>query len=519
MYHEVLGNGRLSDRTMAKFGIPVDMASADGKFKDRDTDVESHRRAQVTSHEALVASRLAVVEQRDADRAKKVAVEAAQVKVLLATAEAAEKQIVATVVARRETEMARRAQRAVVLADATITDVKNSKIRVEGLKALIHVRSFHTSKCESSLPKMGTVEEANAGAKTLLRMVHDLKAKPIIIRAPSPMVPTAVPPPLPPTTITITPHGSGSGGGGGGGGGGGVGGGGVGDGGGGMGTLRVPASTWVANKRWLALMMKSTVGAVAGAAVASDTAERADLMATLLEERLRRHILERVLDVAKQDHWVWDWSRENIPRVAAWLAVSGLAIKRVQKISPEGSVLRPSQLTRVSDSNGSLEGSYMHVDEDIVRRSGKVVRKTGGGVLARDAEHRNKALLRTPSDLKSSFYLAYPQRTSTNVVAEAQIGWWDDLELCAGLLFDRADTAAVRALCDTNASRGLLSWRPIHMNRIRAVKFRGGGVNDQDKQLHMVGYLFELIFDLMIAPKDNLSESPGFETPLGVFPK
>ena len=37
------------------------------------------------------------------------------------------------------------------------------------------------------------------------------------------------------------------------------------------------------------------------------------------------------------------------------------------------------------------------------------------------------------------------------------------------------------------------------------------------KQLHMVGYLCELVYDLGLAPGDNVSQSPGFETPFGIF--
>jgi hypothetical protein len=39
----------------------------------------------------------------------------------------------------------------------------------------------------------------------------------------------------------------------------------------------------------------------------------------------------------------------------------------------------------------------------------------------------------------------------------------------------------------------------------------------QAKQLHMVGYLCELVYNLALAPGENVSQSPGFETPLGVF--
>ncbi len=44
-----------------------------------------------------------------------------------------------------------------------------------------------------------------------------------------------------------------------------------------------------------------------------------------------------------------------------------------------------------------------------------------------------------------------------------------------------------------------------------------GTVTLNHKKLHMVAYLCELGYDLMIAPDANISKSPGFETPLGVF--
>ena len=39
----------------------------------------------------------------------------------------------------------------------------------------------------------------------------------------------------------------------------------------------------------------------------------------------------------------------------------------------------------------------------------------------------------------------------------------------------------------------------------------------KDKQLVMIGFLFELGYDLMINSDDNVSESPGFEPCLGIF--
>ena len=38
------------------------------------------------------------------------------------------------------------------------------------------------------------------------------------------------------------------------------------------------------------------------------------------------------------------------------------------------------------------------------------------------------------------------------------------------------------------------------------------GASFKEKQLRMAGYLFELVYDLLISPRDNVSESPGFES-------
>ena len=36
--------------------------------------------------------------------------------------------------------------------------------------------------------------------------------------------------------------------------------------------------------------------------------------------------------------------------------------------------------------------------------------------------------------------------------------------------------------------------------------------NRDEKQLHLVSYLFEFVYDLMIAPGENIFVNPGFES-------
>ena len=93
-------------------------------------------------------------------------------------------------------------------------------------------------------------------------------------------------------------------------------------------------------------------------------------------------------------------------------------------------------------------------------------------------------------------------------------GWFVDLGLYVGIDFSRADTAAVSALCVP--TDGVLCWTTKALHKTSTTKFAGCKTNPE-KQLHMVGYLFELFYDLMLSPDANVSRSPGFETCLGIF--
>ena len=86
--------------------------------------------------------------------------------------------------------------------------------------------------------------------------------------------------------------------------------------------------------------------------------------------------------------------------------------------------------------------------------------------------------------------------------------------MCLG--FMRTNEEAVNALCSSTSEDRLLSWSASHLELIAAVNFPGTP-SVVEKQLHMVGYLFELVYDLMISPRDNVSHSPGFVFPLGIL--
>ena len=82
------------------------------------------------------------------------------------------------------------------------------------------------------------------------------------------------------------------------------------------------------------------------------------------------------------------------------------------------------------------------------------------------------------------------------------------------------DVSAVFYMCEnmlvTDVDVRRWWWDRSVLKRVDKVKFAGCSTR-RDKQLHMVGYLLELGYDLLLAQQDNVSQSPGFETCLGVF--
>lgn len=96
--------------------------------------------------------------------------------------------------------------------------------------------------------------------------------------------------------------------------------------------------------------------------------------------------------------------------------------------------------------------------------------------------------------VSSQFYSSYPSSSKPGMVRK---GLFEHLLLCVGMGFDRTDMGAVKIICDQSED-GIFLWPPEVMkcigrcnlssnNRTRDIK---------NKQLHMVGYLIELFFDI-----------------------
>jgi len=91
-----------------------------------------------------------------------------------------------------------------------------------------------------------------------------------------------------------------------------------------------------------------------------------------------------------------------------------------------------------------------------------------------------------------------------------------DLRFSVGLSFDRSDADAIRALCASAGAGEVFLWPSCTLAKLGKLKLAGCSTVE-NKQLYMLGYLFELFYDLIISPSANVSRSPGFESCLGIF--
>jgi len=185
------------------------------------------------------------------------------------------------------------------------------------------------------------------------------------------------------------------------------------------------------------------------------------------------------------------------------------------KTNSRTSLLRPpgnSFILAGTEDILDLEGCYLYyaIEDACWIRSGKVV---GDGRLfgKRNKEHAKKALEQSMDALNSLFYQTYPSKNapSSGCVRD---GYFEDLQLYVGLGFSRKQPGHLKLVAKED---GLLSWEGAILERLQKASLGCNGL--QDKQLHAVGYLFELCYDLALSPERNVSQNPGFESLLGIF--
>lgn len=254
---------------------------------------------------------------------------------------------------------------------------------------------------------------------------------------------------------------------------------------------------------------------------------RVDTLTKILWSRLGTHIRTRVPDKNDmRDSWVWNFVRENLGRVAAMM----ILVQHIRE-NLDGIVLRSdvcllrspqaasSKMLLLSDGKGNgvtavqkLHGCYLPYNSDagFWIRSGTA---TGQTLEKRNKQHKKGALLADDASIKSRYYTQYPSRHAKVDTTKTRIAFHEDVHVYCGLCFDGKDKVVRRNLTDDS----IFKWSDATSKRIRALKWKRA--SEETKRVHMAGYLIELVYDLCIAPANNVSESPGIELPLGIHAK
>jgi hypothetical protein len=254
--------------------------------------------------------------------------------------------------------------------------------------------------------------------------------------------------------------------------------------------------------------------------------EETNTLLKLLWARLDLHIEDKVPQ-SKRKHWIWKFVRKNLSRVAAAMILFDHAVHDLERfatdptkcllrnVSSQGRSFVPL-VVGTSDSftqaANKMEGCYLYFDREEAEwiRSGKVCGRT---FAERHKEHKKGSELKCEISRESRFYTRYPSKVATAGLVRLRRGFFDDLTMYCGLAFERGSPSLHHLLDDEN---GIFCWEKDCLSSLLKMKIPGA-VTLNDIKLHMVSYLCELGYDLMISPRANISKSPGFESPLGVF--
>ena len=238
----------------------------------------------------------------------------------------------------------------------------------------------------------------------------------------------------------------------------------------------------------------------------------------MIHRRLAKHIRIKVEDPSKHNHPALLFVRENLNRFAALLYFFRQARESPVLNSKSCLLQSPSIDGFLAATDEQLEGSYLHYhsNECSFIRSGKAVgsnasNPVNGIVKRNDGGHRKKA---STSSLVNGecFYTRYPSRQNHNQLPE-KLGYFEDLSLYSGFCFKHCENTD--RLTSVEVEKCLFDWSLL-TNCLTTMNLQGC-MTLNEKQLVVVGYFFELCYDICLSPSKNVSNNPGFESMLGVF--
>ncbi|EJK76050.1 hypothetical protein THAOC_02207, partial [Thalassiosira oceanica] len=210
---------------------------------------------------------------------------------------------------------------------------------------------------------------------------------------------------------------------------------------------------------------------------------KADLLLKILRERYKAHVQNRISKKSKRNHWVMKLACKNLNVVAAVMVMADHVKEDITCIQEADCILASSSNNFIPcRSHPKRQGVYGYYDNNrgCFVRSGKSSSRAGSREKQGFFESLQQVILVGFDPISAG------ARSFGKDVAEGGI-----------LLLDEGDKTSI--LASMNTAEGRANPTPIQ-------KFHD-----------IISYQFEFGYDLAIAPELNVSQSPGFESVLGIF--
>lgn len=255
------------------------------------------------------------------------------------------------------------------------------------------------------------------------------------------------------------------------------------------------------------------------AEVTDELKENADALLVLLKNRLCWRKTMR-LQPEKRDQWPIKGFETNLAALAAIDVKGGRVVDDLKSSDDETCYLRDplvANFLEVKEGNATaVHGNYNRFDSRrrrFVRSGFEYDEESNRDLVVRVEEHKEAAKLRRDSDKKKPHYRLFPHKESAHLVPNVERkGYSHDLESFVGIGFKNESSGT---LTSDAGDGGLFVWDDEVVKGLEAAS--DGCTTLESKKRKLVAYWFELLDDLKIPLKYNVSESFGMETYLKNF--
>eukprot|EP00985_Skeletonema_marinoi_P023355 scaffold15522_cov92-Skeletonema_marinoi.AAC.1 len=278
-------------------------------------------------------------------------------------------------------------------------------------------------------------------------------------------------------------------------------------------TKAVTASKLLSDEEWVdTLGNVFNVDTLMRNDVSEEDRQNADVLVDLLRVRLTNHVNGRIEEESKRNDPIWNWASKNLPVCAAYMIIAGHVKSNFRSMREEDSLLP-------ADTNNFIpytrfpnhHGVYLQHDTKLEQkvRSGK---KTSFGSAVegfskRIAEHKKGCEAASPT---SNFYKLYPSKSTKRSRSRTKQGMFEDLEHVIAASYDPKGEAAQVVHLDWKEGGVMILGAQDKRRVVSSMKQKP--YTDIEKFQLLMSYLFEVAYDLAIAPSVNVSQSPGFES-------